>query len=181
MNKPFVPRKNSPEKDLVMTPEYLAEDIMNHFRPTGKVLDPCKGEGAFLNLMPPNSDWCEISDGVDFMSLFGEYDWIVTNPPWSKMRDFINKGMDVADNVVYLTTINHYTTKARMRDIFSNGFGIKEIYCVPTPDKPWPQLGFQLAAIHIQKGWDGPTTISWSPLTSSLVKFYSCPTPHAPN
>ena len=26
----FCPPKNSPEKDLVMTPEYLAKDIINH-------------------------------------------------------------------------------------------------------------------------------------------------------
>ena len=34
----FCPPKNSPEKDIVMTPEYLAKDIINHFNPTGKYL-----------------------------------------------------------------------------------------------------------------------------------------------
>ena len=45
----FCPPKNSPEKDLVMTPEYLAKDIINHFNPTGKILDQSRGIGAFYD------------------------------------------------------------------------------------------------------------------------------------
>ena len=41
------------------------------------------------------------------------------------------------------------------------GFGIKEIYCVDTPKKPWPQLGFQLAAVHTQRGYKGGTIWSY--------------------
>jgi hypothetical protein len=43
-----------------------------------------------------------------------------------------------------------------------NNFAIKEIYCVPTPTKPWPQLGFQLAAVHTQRGYNGGITMSYS-------------------
>jgi len=63
---------------------------------------------------------------------------------------------------VYLTTINHYTTKRRIRDMCKSGFALKEIYNVPTPTKPWPQLGFQLAAVHTQRGWDGDIKFSYS-------------------
>ena len=34
-------------------------------------------------------------------------------------------------------------------------FAIRELYCVNTPLKPWPQLGFQLAAVHTQKDYKG--------------------------
>lgn len=44
-----------------------------------------------------------------------------------------------------------------------NNFAIKEIYCVPTPKFPWPQLGFQLGAIHTQKGYLGDIKMSYSP------------------
>jgi len=64
---------------------------------------------------------------------------------------------------VYLTTINHYTTKRRIRDMRGAGFAIKEIYNVPTPTKPWPQLGFQLAAVHTQRGYAGDIKFSYSP------------------
>lgn len=165
----FCPPKNSPEKDLVMTPTSLAIDIINHYKPTGKILDPCRGEGAFYLNYPSQTekDWCELGEGRDFAEYSGKVDWIITNPPWSKMREFIKKGMSVSDNVVYLTTINHYTTKARIRDIRDAGWGIKEFYCVDTPGKPWPQLGFQLGAIHIQKGWTGPITMSYQNFCSS--------------
>lgn len=158
----FVPKSNAPEKDLVMTPDWLAIDIMNHFSVEGFYLDPCKGQGAFYNCYKSeNKDYCEISEGLDFMEYKGTADWIVTNPPWSKMRQFIVKGMEVADNVVYLTTINHYTTKRRMKDIKNHGFGVPEIFCVPTPEKPWPALGFQLAAIHLKRNYKGDTKITW--------------------
>lgn len=158
----FVPKSNSPEKDLVMTPTWLAKDIMAHFSVEGFYLDPCRGQGAFYDQYEsPSKDWCELSEGRDFLLYEGKADWIVTNPPWSKMREFLVKGMQVADNVVYLTTINHYTTKRRMADIRSMGFGLKEIFCVPTPDKPWPALGFQLGAVHLQKSYEGLAKISW--------------------
>ena len=145
-----------------MTPAWLAADILEHFQVSGSFLDPSRGEGAFYDqVQSKTKDWCELSEGRDFMAYEGKVDWIVTNPPWSKMRDFLVKGMEVADNVVYLTTINHYTTKRRMRDIEQMGFGVKEIFCVPTPPKPWPSLGFQVAAVHIKRGYKGKIMLTW--------------------
>ena len=53
--------------------------------------------------------------------------------------------------------------------IRDSGFAVKEIYCVDTPKKPWPQLGFQLAAVHTQRGYTGGTIWSYDsdvPLTN---------------
>ena len=160
----FCPPKNPPEKDIVMTPEHLAQEVIEHFSPMGTILDPCRGAGAFYdNFDTDTKDWCELAEGKDFLDYIGKVDWIITNPPWSKMREFLSHGMDVADNVVYLTTINHYTTKRRIRDMRDKGFAIREIYCVPTPKAPWPQLGFQLAAVHTQRGYEGGIRMSYSP------------------
>ena len=85
------------------------------------------------------------------------------------MQAFLEHGMKVSDNIVYLTTINHYTTKRRIREMRSYGFAVKEIYCVDTPKKPWPQLVFQLAAVHTQRGYTGGTIWSYDsdvPLTN---------------
>jgi len=159
----FCPPKNTPEKDIVMTPEYLAKEIIEHYNPSGVILDPSRGTGAFYdNFNTDEKDWCELAEEKDFLTYDKKVDWIITNPPWSKMRDFMLHGMKVADNIVYLTTINHYTTKRRIREMRENNFAIKEIYCVPTPTKPWPQLGFQLAAVHTQRGYNGGITMSYS-------------------
>lgn len=162
--KAFCPPTNSPEKDLVMTPEWLAKEIIEHFNPSGFILDPSRGTGAFYNNFPTtNKDWCEIEEGKDFLSYSKEVDWIITNPPWSKMQQFLFHGMKISNNIVYLTTINHYTTKKRIRDMREHNFAIKEIYCIPTPTKPWPQLGFQLGAIHTQRDYSGDIKMSYSP------------------
>ena len=70
--------------------------------------------------------------------------------------------MEIADNIVYLTTINHYTTKKRIREMRKYDFSVAEIYCVRTPSKPWPQLGFQLAAIHTKRDYGGDIKICYS-------------------
>ena len=122
----FCPPKNTPEKDIVMTPEYLAKEIIEHYNPSGVILDPSRGTGAFYdNFQSDEKDWCELAEEKDFLAYDKKVDWIITNPPWSKMRDFMLHGMKVADNIVYLTTINHYTTKRRIREMRENNFAIK--------------------------------------------------------
>jgi hypothetical protein len=51
-------------------------------------------------------------------------------------------------------TINHVWTKARIRDVYGSGFGIREICLVEMPDT-FPQSGFQLGAVYIARGWRG--------------------------
>ena len=147
-----------------MTPVYLAKEIIEHFNPTGRILDPSRGEGAFYdNFNTDDKDWCELAENKDFLTYNQKVDWIITNPPWSKMREFLEHGMKISKNIVYLTTINHYTTKRRIRDMISAKFSLKEIYCVPTPKKDFPQLGFQLAAVYTQRNYKGDTKFSYSP------------------
>ena len=152
------PKTNQPEQDVVYTPDYLAKEIVDHYNPTGKLLEPCKGEGAFLQFMP-GADWCEIQEGKDFFDYTDKVDWIVTNPPWSMIRQFLIHSFKVADNIVFLCNFNALVTKARLHSIYDNGYGLKEMYCVDTPKTNWPQTGFQLAATHIQKGWTGAMQI----------------------
>ena len=162
------PNKNKPEQDIVFTPRDLAKDIIDHYCPNGLILDPSSGDGAFFDQLPSTAsvDWCEISRGRDFLDYKKHVDWIITNPPWSMMRKFLIHGMTISDNIVYLTSVNHYTTKARLRDMFQAGFGIREFYCFDTP-KSFPQSGFQLAAVHTQRGWTGPSMFTFSDQFSS--------------
>ena len=150
------PKTNQPEQDIVYTPNYLAQEIVEHYKPTGKLLEPCKGAGAFLQFMP-DADWCEIQEGSSFYDYTNKVDWIITNPPWSKIRQFLAHSFSIeAENIVYLCNFNAFVTRARLRSIYENGYGIKEVYCVDNPKTNWPQTGFQLAATHIKRGWTGP-------------------------
>ena len=145
--------------DVVYTPDSLAAEIVKHFNPNGRMCEPCKGGGAFTRVMP-GCDWFEIAEGRDFFGAQGRWDWVVTNPPWSKFRGFLIKSMTVADNVVFLALLNAWFMRARMRDMEQHGFGLVEALLLDTPGKPWPQTGFQLAAVHARRGYSGPMTFS---------------------
>ena len=145
--------------DCIETPLEYAKMIVKHFKPKGLILEPCSGKGNFLKALEGYIQnehilWCEIKKGKDFFDFNEKVDWIITNPPYSKMRVFMQKAMDVSDNVVFLTTINHLWLKARLRDVKEKGFGIKEILLFDTP-KTFPQSGFQIGCFYLKKNYTG--------------------------
>ncbi|MBK8035818.1 MAG: hypothetical protein IPK22_01580 [Verrucomicrobiaceae bacterium] len=154
----YQPNRDYVSNDVVQTPLHLAKRIVDHFKPSGRILEPCRAGGHFHRYMP-GAFWCEITDGRDFFDWNQPVDWIVTNPPWSQIRAFLQHSMKVADNIVFLMTVNHVWTKARIRDIYSAGFGLKEICLCEMPPE-FPQSGFQLGAIYIAKGWRGQIKFS---------------------
>lgn len=157
------PGPNDPSADLVYTPPELAAKLVAHLKPSGRVLDPAKGQGAFYDTFPVGCSraYCEISEGRDFFEWTEPVDWIITNPPWSKIRQFISQGCKVANHVCYLITANHLFTKARLKVVRDAGFGVREIIFVPTPKSPWPQSGFAVAMIHLERSWQGDTKFLW--------------------
>jgi hypothetical protein len=195
------PNRNYVSNDDVQTPPALARRLVEHFRPHGRILEPCAGDGNFLralrarasrvpapitnNLYPitarasrasapitnnshpitarvarvPSVHWCEIKRGRDFFAWREPVDWIVTNPPWSEIRAFLQHAMSLADEIVMLFTVNHLWTRARMRDIASAGFGVREIVLLDMP-RSFPPSGFQLGAVHLSRGWAGAVTLA---------------------
>lgn len=154
----FQPNRDYVSDDVVQTPVEMAGRLVRHFRPRGRILEPCCGEGHFLVHLP-GAEWCEIRKGRDFFEWEERVDWIITNPPWSQIRAFLGHAMEVADDVVFLMTVNHVWTKARVRDMRERGFGLKEIALVEMPEE-FPQSGFQLGAVHVARGWRGPVTLT---------------------
>ena len=151
--------RNYKSNDIVMTPFEFAKEIVDYFKPTGRILEPCCGTGNFIKAFEGcgqnvSTLWCEITKGKDFFDFNEKVDWIITNPPYSIMRKFLEHSMDISDNVCFLITINHIWTKARLRAIKEKGFGIKEILMVQEPEN-FPKFGFQVGVVHLQKGWKG--------------------------
>jgi hypothetical protein len=78
------------EKDDIyyfhQTPPDLAKDLLAllNLDATDRLYEPFKGEGAFYNNFPASNpkDWSEITDGRDYKDYTGEYDWVITNPPF---------------------------------------------------------------------------------------------------
>lgn len=150
---------NYKSDDVIMTPLNLARKIINHFKPQGTILEPCKGSGNFVIAIKEYDKnlkvyWCEINEGKCFFDFDEKVDWIITNPPWSKIKSFLNKSLSLADNICFLFTINHLWTKHRLNNIKTKGFGIKEICLFDTP-RNFPPLGFQVGVVYLKKGYIG--------------------------
>jgi len=164
----LIPPNNSPDKDIVMTPQYLANEVVSYLPLYGTVLEPAAGTGAFVNAMKPlvgntidELHSCELSEGTNFLDWDKKVDWVVSNPPWSKHRDFTNHAYTIAENIVWLITVNHCIGyRARLRDMKEAGWGVVNIIKVDPPQAKeypdWPQSGFQLGVVWYQKGYNGP-------------------------
>jgi hypothetical protein len=91
----------------------------------------------------------------DFFAYSQPVNWIVTNPPWSQIRRFLQHALSLADHVVFLMTINHLWTRARQRDIKSAGFGLREIVLFDTPktSRRWASKSAPCTSGAAGKGW----------------------------
>lgn len=141
--------------DEVFTPIELARFCIDrcYIKPTDKVLEPCCGDGVFLNILNArgfSTDWCEINKGRDFFQYTDKVDWIITNPPFSKYREFMLHSMKLANKIGMLVPFTNVVTKARLRDLEENGFWFNEVHLVSTP-KSFPQSGFQLVFVIFER------------------------------
>ena len=127
--------------------------------PDGTILEPCKGTGNFLKYLPKDRTiYCERDENIPFETFTGKVNWIITNPPFSKMRLFLQLSFKCSNHVCFVMTINHVFTKARIRDMKENNFGLKEILYIDTP-KEFPQMGFQFGIVHYERNYKGATMI----------------------
>tara|TARA_B100002019_G_C21209046_1_gene568344 strand:- start:757 stop:1269 length:513 start_codon:yes stop_codon:yes gene_type:complete len=143
-------------QDVVMTPDQTAAWIVNYFKPEGKLLEPCRGEGAFYKAMKGmDVDWCEISEGKDFMDYDKQVDWIITNPPYSIFDLFLKKSMFISKNIVYFVPLQKlFKSKSNDIDVYQYG-GIKEIVNMGTGSQHGFAMGFLVGCIHYQRDYQG--------------------------
>jgi hypothetical protein len=142
--------------DIVLTPRHIAKAIVERFKPYGRVLDPCRGNGAFSDVMP-GCDTCEIRDGQDFFAWSDPVDWIVSNPPYSIYSDFLRHSFKVAREIVYLIPINKAFNSDRMMREVQEWGGIPTIYVIGSGGSLNFPIGFAIGAVHYSRGYRGGT------------------------
>lgn len=145
--------------DDIPTPPKLARAIVEHFKPQGKILEPCAGDGAFLDCLP-GADWCEIKKERDFFRYYEKVDWIIGHPPYMQRLEFLERSVQLATNTVLLFQVPMMFFRSRLEITKRHGCGMKEIVLIDNPPEPWPQFSMELGAIHIRKGHKGGIVIT---------------------
>lgn len=145
--------------DIVYTPDYVSKHIIRWLNPTGKILDPCKGDGAFYNYFPQGAEYCEIREGKDFFLYNEKVDWVIGNPPYSIFENFLKKAFEISDNVSFLVPTNKIFQRQKIMDMINNYGGIESIIIYGSGQLIDFPFGFSVGNFHFKKGYKGETKI----------------------
>jgi len=156
-------------KDVVFTFDWVAREIIEYFKPSGRILEPAKGDGAFLKHLPVGTEWCEIREGKDFFSWNEKVDWLIGNPPYSLFTDWINHSFEIADNIVYVVPTNKNFNSYKLFETIYRWGGIHTIYHLGAGRNvcDYQELGFAFSATHYQRGYKGGINVVISPRLTS--------------
>lgn len=147
--------------DIVYTPGWVAKDMVEHFAPSGTVLDPCRGLGVFGEHLEPDHRWCEITEGVDFFAWTDHVDWVISNPPYSMTREWFRHSYEVADHLCYLVPLrNVFSGYGFVREIYEFG-GIREMRVYGTGGRLGFPMGNAVGALHVERAYRGDCTFSF--------------------
>lgn len=142
--------------DVVFTPREIARAMVEYLSPSGKILEPCKGEGVFMDYLPTDTDWCEITEGRDFYDYHKKVDWIVTNPPYSDFNNFLEHSFELAENVgLLLPVAKVFKSMGTIRIIKKFGW-FPKLWILPANKCGFP-FGFPCGIFHFKKGYSGLT------------------------
>jgi hypothetical protein len=147
--------------DIHYTSAELGQQIVTHFNPSGRCLDPCRGGSAFYQWLPPGSDWCEIAEGRDFFAYKEAVDWILTNPPFEQLTGWMEHAFQLAAHVVFLIPLSKLFSSAPRMLLVKRYGGIREIVYLGPGRNLGFDLGFPFGAIHFARGHRGPATMTW--------------------
>jgi len=148
------------KSDIVYTPDWCACDLIEYFKPSGKMLEPCKGEGAILKYMP-TADWCEIREGRDFFAYGKQVDWIITNPPYSMLKEFYEHGISISKNCVFLVPFHTFVRRGTLLNSAWLKGWIKHVRFYGGGQALNFPMGNPIAALHFERGYVGATSWSW--------------------
>ena len=144
------------EKDVVYTPDWVARDMVEFFQPSGRILEPSKGDGVFLKYLPSSTEWCEINEGRDFFAWHTPIDWVFGNPPYSVFSDWITHSFSIANHVCYLIPLNKPFNSGKMLQEWHEWGRIIHMRYYANGGALGFPIGFACGAVYYQKGYFGP-------------------------
>ena len=123
--------QNIRPNEFYPTPDNVVDALLAQLqlREFDTFLEPCKGAGAIYNkiqLPEINKDWCEITQGRDYLDeVFENMDVIITNPPFSLTEQFLKKSLEELapdGTLAYLQRVNFLGSTNVCR------FGLKSVF-----------------------------------------------------
>lgn len=146
-----------PPTDVVYTPEHISLGIINHLKPSGSILDPCRGDGSFWKKFPLGSDcdYCEISEGKDFFDYQRKMDWIIGNPPYSIFEQFLEHSFELANNVSFLVPTNKIFQRQIIMERINKWGRLRSIIVYGSGQLIGFPFGFSVGNFYMQKGFNG--------------------------
>jgi hypothetical protein len=148
-------------QDVVYTPDWAARDMVEYFKPSGSILEPCKGGGVFLKYLPSNTDWCEIEQGRDFFAWIKPVDWLFGNPPYRMFGKWMYHSFEIAENIVYLLPLDKPFISGKMMRTMKAWGRVKHMRFYGMGTELGFPMGFAVGALHFQKGYHGDMSWSW--------------------
>ena len=150
--------------DVVYTPDWVAKDMVDWFKPSGRILEPSAGDGVFLRYLPKDTLWCEIEKGRDFFAFNERVDWIVGNPPYSIANQWLRHSFSLSDDIVYLLILTMPFYSAGFYKTVLSWGGISHIryYGRGREIGIVAEMGRPFAAIHFSKSATCTTYSRWT-------------------
>ncbi|MCP5016902.1 MAG: hypothetical protein GY938_16780 [Ketobacter sp.] len=147
--------------DIVYTPDWVAMDMVEWFKPSGRILEPSAGDGVFLKYLPPHTEWCEIEQGRDFFAWSEPVDWIVGNPPYTGFTNWLDHSFSISTNVLYLIPFySIWNSLGRIKATHNYG-SINHSRVYDWGSKLGWSNNYPIGAIHFQRGYTGGMTMSF--------------------
>tara|TARA_B100000287_G_scaffold192279_1_gene181456 strand:+ start:13228 stop:13866 length:639 start_codon:yes stop_codon:yes gene_type:complete len=165
------------KSDFYETPYTLTRKFLDveYFNKSGTVCEPACGGGAIERVLKEywNDDLVTAYDKeTNFLWETGQYDYIITNPPFSLAFEFIQRAKQVAKGkFAFLLPLSYLHGKKRFDEIYSDRtYGLERVYVFTR----YPMLGESLRedgkyntgmmvyAWYVwTNGYSGQPTIDW--------------------
>jgi hypothetical protein len=147
--------------DVVYTPDWVARDMVEFFKPSGRILEPCKGDGAFMRYLP-GAEWCEIAEGRDFFAFTEHVDWCFGNPPYRMSGKWIRHSMEIANEFVYLLPCDKPFISYGMLTTMRRWGSLVHIRIYGTGSSLGFPIGYAVGALHFQRDYHGSIGLSYA-------------------
>lgn len=121
------PKHEHSDRDRIFTPENVVKDLISKIPAENgdSWCDNCYWQGVFYNNFPTeNKDFYEIDMGKDFLLCDKKYDWVVTNIPFSRPKEFIFKMAETCNKGFGILCLANSMTATRLKKLEDMGLFI---------------------------------------------------------